>query len=187
MAKLYFIYSTMNAGKTTHLLQYNFNYTEKNLKTALFVPYIASKHGIIKSRLGLVRKAIVIKRNFNIYKYIKKQNLKFDCLFFDEVQFLEKKQIYELVSIVDNLKISIITYGLKTDFKSRLFNSSKHLLSLSDKLIEIKSLCKCGLKSVMNIRFKDGKKTLTGDQIDIDKNKYTSSCRIHYYMSNIIN
>ena len=186
MAKLYFIYSTMNAGKTTHLLQYNFNYNEKNMKTALFVPYIVSKHGIIKSRLGLIKKAIVIKKDFNIYKYIKKQKIHFDCLFFDEAQFLEKKQVYELISIVDNLNICVITYGLKTDFKSRLFYASKYLLALADKLIEIKSLCKCGLKSVMNIRFKNGKKTLTGEQLDINKNKYKSACRIHYYLSNII-
>ena len=185
MAKLYFIYSTMNAGKTTHLLQYSFNYNEKQMNTILFVPYVASRYGVIKSRLGLSKKAIIIKKNFNIYKYIKSQKIKFSCVFVDESQFLERKHIYELIGITDFLNIPVMAYGLKTDFRSRLFYASKYLLALSDKLIEIKSLCKCGNKSVMNIKFKNGKKALTGEQIDINKSKYTSSCRHHYYLPNI--
>jgi len=185
MAKLYFFYSTMNAGKTTLLLQYNYNYKEKNIKTLLFVPSIANKNGIIKSRIGLKENAIKITTDFNIFKYIKNYKIKLKYILVDEVQFLNKKHIFELISIVDILKISVLTYGLRTDFKSNLFEGSKYLLALSDKIIELKTICQCGRKAIMNAKTnKKNQKILHGEQIDTNKKIYMSLCRYHYYNTN---
>ena len=187
MSKLYFFYSAMNAGKTTQLLQYNYNCLEKNMKTLLFIPNIVNKNGIITSRIGLKKQAIKITDNFNIFKYIKNYKIKITHVLIDEAQFLKKKHIYELISIVDILKISVLTYGLRTDFKSNLFEGSKYLLALSDKLIEIKTLCKCGKKAIMNAKIHEKKKVLHGKQIDINKKIYISVCRYHYFnLKNLI-
>lgn len=185
MAKLYFYYSTMDAGKTTHLLQYNNNFAIKNIKTLLFTPIISNKNGLIISRLGIKKKAIKITKQFNIYKYMKKIH-DTNHIFIDEAQFLTKKHIFELITIVDILKISVFAYGLRTDFKSQLFIGSKYLLAFADNLIEIKTLCKCGNKATMNARLLNGKKTLKGKQINTNKDIYTSTCRYHYYKYKIL-
>ena len=158
MTQLYFFYSTMNAGKTTSLLQCNYNYKKIKIKTLLLIPEIANKNGYIISRIGLKKKAKIIYENLNIFKYIKKmKNIK--IIFIDEAQFLSKKHIYEIISIVDILKIPVFAYGLRTDFKSHLFNGSKYLLSLADKIIEIKTLCcKCTKKAIMNVKINFKKK-----------------------------
>lgn len=183
MARLYFFYSTMNAGKTTALLQCYHNYTESNFNTLLFVPEISDKKGMITSRLGLTKKAIIIKPHFNIFKFVKKYDKNLTSILIDEAQFLKKKHIFEIIAIVDILKISVLTYGLRTDFKSKLFEASKYLLALSDKLIEIKTLCKCGKKAVMNARLDKNKKTLHGKQINTNKKLYIPLCRQHYYQT----
>lgn len=181
MAELFFFYSTMNAGKTTALLQLHHNYSKNNLNTLLFIPEISDKKGIIMSRIGLNKKATIIKNDFNIFKFTKQTKSIITSILIDEVQFLTKKHIFQLVAIVDILHISVFTYGLKTDFKSKLFEASKYLLALSDKLIEIKTLCKCGKKAIMNARINENKKILYGKQIDINKKNYIPLCRKHYY------
>lgn len=183
MTKLYFFYSTMNAGKTTSLLQCNYNYRKVKMKTLLLIPKIGKNDGMIISRLGIKKKAKTIDENLNLFKYTK--NLKnIDIIFIDEAQFLSKKNIYEIICIVDILNIPVFAYGLKTDFKSKLFDGSKYLLALADKIIEIKTICsRCTKKAIMNVKIKNNnKKTIRGNQIDLNKNKYLPVCRKHYYM-----
>ena len=121
--------------------------------------------------------------NFNIFKYIKNYDKNIiDIIFIDEVQFLKKKQILQLTCIVDYINIPILTYGLRTDFKSELFEGSKYLLALADKIIELKTVCYCGNKDIMNLRTNNkGKKILNGDQININKKIYIPLCRKHFY------
>ena len=184
MSYLHFIYSAMNAGKTTSLLQYNHMYKNLNLQTLLLIPKIASKDGFIISRLGLKKKAKIIDDDLNIFKHVRK-NKNIKIILIDEAQFLSKKHIYELIGITDKLKIPVLTYGLKTDFKSKLFLGSKYLLELADKIIELKTLCsKCCKKATMNVKFNKKKKLITGNQIDINKNIYLPVCRYHYYNFN---
>lgn len=158
MAKLVFFYSAMNAGKTTHLLQQNHILKKNKIKTLLLIPEIAEKNGIIKSRIGLKSQGIKINENLNLFKYIKNKTDKIKYILIDEAQFLKKKHVFEIISIVDILKISVLTYGLRTDFKTRLFEGSKYLLALADEIIEIKTLCKCGRKATMNTRISKNKK-----------------------------
>ncbi len=181
MAKLHFYYATMNAGKTTLLLQNNYNNEEKKINTLLLIPNITSKNGIIYSRIGISRKAILINEHLNLFLFLTKLIKKPKIILIDEVQFLTKKQIFELISIVDILKINIFTYGLRTDFKGNLFNGSKYLLAFADKIIEIKSICKCGDKAIMNLRIKNGQKAIHGNLIDLNKDHYVSVCRYHFY------
>ena len=185
MANLYFYYSTMNAGKTTSLLQYKYNCEKKKINTMSFIPKIANKYGIIKSLIGLQTKGIAFNEKFNIFKYVLNHKKKKNHIFIDEAQFLTKKQVYQLTSITDYLKINIFAYGLKNNFKSELFEWSKYLLILSDKIIEIKTICYCGKKAIMNVKIsKYGKKTTTGNIIEINKNIYESTCRKHFYKYN---
>jgi len=172
----------MNAGKTTSLLQYNYNCKEKYMNTCLFIPSIAKNESFIESRIGLKEPAVEITEELNIFKYVRKIKLKPNFILVDEAQFLKKKHVFELISIVDILKISVLTYGLRTNFKSKLFEGSKYLFALSDKIIEIKTLCKCGNKAIMNVKIsKDNKKILFGTQIDVNKKVYISVCRYHFY------
>lgn len=181
MAKLHFYYSTMNAGKTTLLLQTYHTNNNKKINTLLCISEIASKDGIIRSRLGLCKKATVLYNNLNLFKYVKKLSSYPKLILIDEAQFLRKKHVFELLALVDLLNINVFTYGLRTDFRGRLFEGSKYLLALSDKIIEIKSVCYCGNKSIMTARVEHGKKISNGNQIDLSKNKYMSFCRYHYY------
>ncbi len=187
MAKLYFYYSTMNAGKTTALLQSKYNYEKTNINTMTFIPKIANKYGIIESRIGISTKAIVIDNKFNIFKYVLNNKKQKNYIFIDEVQFLKKKNIFQLINIVDNLNINVYTYGLRTDFKSELFEGSKYLLSFADEIIEIKTICFCGKKATMNVRLnQNGKKTISGNKIEINKSLYVQTCRKHFYQYNKI-
>jgi len=155
IAKLYFYYSTMNAGKTTSLLQTYNNYKEKKFNALIFIPKIASNNGIIKSRIGIYEYGKIMNDNFNIFKYIKNYDKNIiDIIFIDEVQFLKKKQILQLTCIVDYINIPILTYGLRTDFKSELFEGSKYLLALADKIIELKTVCYCGNKAINEFKNK---------------------------------
>lgn len=182
MAKLYFLTSTMNAGKTTQLLQFNYNCIKRNINSIILTAIIKNKKICIKSRLGLKSLAIPIKKHINIYKYIKKYTHILNYIFIDEAQFLTKKQVFELLAIVDYLNINIITYGLKTDFKLKLFIASKYLISLADKIIDIENLCTCGRKAIANARInKFGKKLIHGKQIKLNKKIYIPTCRYHYF------
>jgi thymidine kinase len=175
MAKLHFFYSTMNAGKSTALLQSNHNYKESNLKTLLFVPKsIADKsNGKIVSRIGLEADAIIIK----------KQPEKISCIFVDEAQFLTKKQVHSLGKIADELNIPVMTYGIRTDFQGELFEGSQELLALADNLKELKTICsECDKKATMVVRLdSNGKILLEGEKILIGGNEiYKTLCRKHF-------
>ena len=186
MAKLHFFYSTMNAGKSTALLQSNHNYKESNLKTLLFVPKsIADKsNGKIISRIGLEADAIIVNNEYDFYNEIsKKQSEKISCIFVDEAQFLTKKQVHDLGKIADELNIPVMTYGIRTDFQGELFEGSQELLALADNLKELKTICsECDKKATMVVRLdSNGKILLEGEKILIGGNEiYKTLCRKHF-------
>ena len=186
MAKLHFFYSTMNAGKSTALLQSNHNYKESNLKTLLFVPKsIADKsNGKIVSRIGLEAEAIIVNDKYNFYdEIIKKQSEKISCIFVDEAQFLTKKQVHSLGKVADELNIPVMTYGIRTDFLGELFEGSQELLALADNLKELKTICsECDKKATMVVRLdSNGKILLEGEKILIGGNEiYKTLCRKHF-------
>ena len=186
MAKLHFFYSTMNAGKSTALLQSNHNYKESNLKTLLFVPKsIADKsNGKIISRIGLEADAIIVNNEYDFYTEIsKKQSEKISCIFVDEAQFLTKKQVHDLGKIADELNIPVMTYGIRTDFQGELFEGSQELLALADNLKELKTICsECDKKATMVVRLdSNGKILLEGEKILIGGNEiYKTLCRKHF-------
>ncbi len=186
MAKLHFFYSTMNAGKSTALLQSNHNYKESNLKTLLFVPKsIADKsNGKIISRIGLEANAIIVNNEYDFYNEIsKKQSEKISCIFVDEAQFLTKKQVHGLSKIADDLNIPVMTYGIRTDFRGELFEGSQELLALADNLKELKTICsECDKKATMVVRLdSSGKILLEGEKILIGGNEiYKTLCRKHF-------
>ncbi|MBT4803772.1 MAG: thymidine kinase [Legionellales bacterium] len=184
MAKLYFYYSAMNAGKSTTLLQSAHNYQERGMDTLLYTPIIDDRYktGFIKSRIGLEKSAIAFATDYNFYTGIKEhliQNNNIKCILIDEAQFLSKNQVIELGDIVDDCKIPVLTYGIRTDFQTNLFPGSMHLLALADELVEIKTICVCGRKAIANMRITaDGKPVSAGAQIEIGGNdKYVAMCR----------
>ena len=186
MAKLHFFYSTMNAGKSTALLQSNHNYKESNLKTILFLPKdIAVKsNNKIVSRIGLEAEAISINRDFNFFKYIKDINHDdISCVFVDEVQFLEKNQIQQLSKVADELNIPVMCYGIRTDFQGKLFDGSSELLAIADNLNELKTICsECDKKATMVVRLdSEGKVILKGQKVLVGGNDiYKTVCRKHF-------
>ena len=187
MAKLYFYYSAMNAGKSTVLLQSSYNYHERGMDTILFTPLIDTRYqqGKIHSRIGLAADAVPFDAKFDLYAYIKvqkEQNPKLQCVLVDEAQFLTKQQVYQLTNIVDELKLPVLAYGLRSDFRGEPFEGSLYLLLLADNLVEIKTICHCGKKAIMNVRVNQhGHALKTGEQIQIGGNeKYIAMCRKHY-------
>ena len=186
MAKLHFFYSTMNAGKSTALLQSNHNYKESNLKTILFLPKdIADKsNNKIVSRIGLETEAISINKDFNFFKYIKDNNHDdISCVFVDEVQFLEKNQIQQLSKVADELNIPVMCYGIRTDFQGKLFDGSSELLAIADNLNELKTICsECDKKATMVVRLdSEGKVILKGQKVLVGGNDiYKTVCRKHF-------
>jgi thymidine kinase len=186
MAKLHFFYSTMNAGKSTSLLQSNHNYLESNLKTLLFLPKEISDKADsnIVSRIGLKAKAISIDNEFKFYEYIKKIEYKnINCIFVDEAQFLTKEQVRNLSKISDKLDIPVMCYGIRTDFQGELFNGSSELLAIADNLNELKTICsECDKKATMVVRLdENGDVILEGEKILVGGNEiYKTVCRKHF-------
>lgn len=186
MAKLHFYYSAMNAGKTTTLLQSNYNYKERGMNTLLFIPSIDTRHalGIISSRIGLEAEAIPFQTSFEFFKYIQKaiENEKINCILVDEAQFLTKQQVMELARVADELKIPVLAYGLRSDFLGEPFEGSQYLLAWAEELSEIKTICHCGKKATMNARLNTkGELTREGEQIEIGGNdRYIALCRKHF-------
>jgi thymidine kinase len=186
MAKLHFFYSTMNAGKSTSLLQSNHNYLESNLETMIFLPNETNKasNGQIISRIGLKAKAVIADKNFNFISYIKKnKSPKLSCILIDEAQFLSKRQIRQLGEVADKLNIPVMCYGIRTDFRGELFEGSSELLALADNLIELKTICyDCGRKATMVVRVDENGKVITeGSKVQIGGNdQYTPVCRKHF-------
>ncbi len=187
MAKLYFYYSAMNAGKSTVLLQSSYNYQERGVRTLLFAPVVDQRAGIgrIASRIGLEAEANPFSATDDLYKNIVAEHAEnpISCVLIDEAQFLTRKQVEQLCLVADELNIPVLCYGLRTDFQAQLFEGSGALLGLADDLIELKTICHCGRKATMNLRVgPDGKGLKEGEQIEIGGNeRYVAMCRAHYH------
>jgi len=186
LAKLHFYYSTMNAGKSTALLQSNHNYKVRNLNTYLFTPKVdADKNDRkIHSRLGVQHEANVFDEEFNFYSYFKeKKSEKISCILVDEAQFLTEKQVKELARVCDKFNIPIMCYGIRTDFRGELFSGSMGLLTYADTLIELKTICEyenCARKATMVARYVDGKLVTEGEKVVIGGEHYKVYCRKHF-------
>ena len=186
MAKLHFFYSTMNAGKSTSLLQSNHNYKESGLDTMIFLPNETSKlsKGKIVSRIGLNAKAIIADKDFDFIGYIyKHKSKKLSCVLIDEAQFLTKNQVRQLGQVADKLNFPVMCYGIRTDFRGELFEGSSELLALADNLIELKTICSyCVRKATMVVRRDDSGKVVTeGTKVVVGGNDiYTPVCRKHF-------
>jgi thymidine kinase len=185
MAKLYFRYSAMNAGKTTQVLQVKYNYEERGQHVLLLKPAIDSRDGAgkLKSRIGLEGEAIVIHFNDDLLELVKQATpaAPINCVIIDEAQFFTRKQILQLCAVVDDLHIPVIAYGLRSDFRGNLFPGSEALLAMADSIEEIKTICWCGRKATMNTRLRDGKPVYEGEQVQIGGNEnYLSLCRKHW-------
>ena len=186
MAKLHFFYSTMNAGKSTALLQSNHNYQESGLETMLFIPNeIAEKSGgKIISRIGLKAKAIIVNKDYQFFDSLNSTNYdQISCIFVDEAQFLSKEQVHSLSKIADELNIPVMCYGIRTDFKGNLFEGSSELLAIADNLNELKTICsECDKKATMVVRLDEkGNVILKGEKILIGGNEiYKTLCRKHF-------
>ena len=189
MAKLYFYYSAMNAGKTTTLLQSSHNYAERGMTTLLLKPLIDDREGlnVIRSRVGLEAEAMNFEKDDNLLQTIETQHKtkSLNCVLVDEAQFLTRDQVIQLGNVVDRLEIPVLCYGLRTDFLGELFEGSRSLLAWADELREIKTVCHCGKKAIMTVRLnEEGKPLQAGEQIQIGGNEsYVSMCRRHFKSS----
>jgi thymidine kinase len=185
MAKLYFHYATMNAGKTTMLLQASYNYGERGMATMLFVAghYRKADQGYISSRIGLEAEAEMFREGDDLFRRIAEHNehTKVHCVFIDEAQFLEEDQVWQLARVADRLGIPVMCYGLRTDFQGKLFSGSHALLAIADELREVRTICFCGRKATMVVRRDTEGGALTeGNQVSIEKSVYVSLCRRHW-------
>ncbi|SBS26284.1 Thymidine kinase [Marinomonas aquimarina] len=186
MAKLYYYYSAMNAGKSTTLLQSAYNYQERGMNTLLLTAALDDRYrqGRITSRIGIAAEAELFDASTELYQLIKDnhQQASIGCVLVDEAQFLTKQQVYQLSEVVDRLGIPVLAFGIRTDFQGELFPGSQALLAWSDKLIELKTICHCGSKATMVIRVDGAGQTIKeGTQIEIGGNdRYISVCRKHF-------
>lgn len=186
MAKLYFCYSAMNAGKSTVLLQASWNYRERGMETLLYTARLDDRAGVgqITSRIGLSAEAACFEVETDLWTEIKQAvaGRAHHCVLVDEAQFLTEAQVWQLARVADELDIPVLCYGLRTDFQGRLFAGSAALLALADSLREIRTICHCGRKAMMVVRTDaDGQVIKDGAQIEIGGNdKYVSLCRHHW-------
>ncbi|HMO16183.1 MAG TPA: thymidine kinase [Pirellulaceae bacterium] len=172
MAKLYFYYSAMNAGKSTTLLQSAHNYRERGMNTLLFTPALDHRSGVgrISSRIGLSHPAMIFQSEDDLFLMVatKRRETPIHCVLIDEAQFLSPKQVLQLTLICDRLGIPVLCYGIRTDFRGEPFEGSKYLLAWAEELIEIKTICHSGKKATMNARIdQHGNRVWAGEQIDI--------------------
>ncbi len=186
MAKLYFYYASMNAGKSTVLLQADFNYRERGMRTMLWTAAIDDRYGpgTITSRIGLEMPANVFDADTDLRAAIDAEHdaERLNCVLVDEAQFLTRDQVFQLAAICDRDGIPVLAYGLRTDFRAELFEGSKWLLALADSLNEIKAVCGCGRKATMNLRIDAmGRVAREGQQTEIGGNdRYVAMCRRHF-------
>ncbi|CAM3667237.1 thymidine kinase [Litorimonas haliclonae] len=187
MAKLYFNFSAMNAGKSTILLQSSYNYFERGMHTLLLKPIIDNREdsgSLITSRIGLESEADTFCEEIDLEKHILKSHKKkrIDCVLLDEAQFLTRDQVWQLARVSDDHGIPIMCYGLRTDFQGRLFPGSAALLAIADDIREIRTLCWCGRKATMNMRVDaTGGAVTEGDQVEVGGNeRYITLCRRHW-------
>lgn len=189
MAKLYFSYSAMNAGKSTTLLQASHNYRERGMHTMLLTAKLdqRSGEGKIGSRIGLQSSAAVFDDTTNMTTLISAEHNRqtIDCVLIDEAQFLTEDHVWQLSAIVDELGIPVMCYGLRTDFQGNMFPGSARLLAIADNIREIRTICHCGRKATMVVRQDaSGRPILDGDQVEIGGNdKYVSLCRHHWKLA----
>ncbi len=185
VAQFYFKYGSMNSGKTIEILKVAHNYEEQGKNVVIMTSALDTRAGVgvVASRIGMQREAIAITEEMNVYDYIAGLSLKPYCVLIDEAQFLTKQHVYDFARVVDELKVPVMAFGLKNDFRNDLFEGSKHLLLLADKLDEIKTICQyCSKKATMVLRTVDGEPVYEGEQIQIGGNEtYIPVCRRHYF------
>ena len=183
MAKLYFYYSAMNAGKTTLLLQSAHNYRERGMNPLLFTPALDDRFevGVIRSRIGLEAGAIAFRKEDDLFESVKQvlDDRNVHCVLVDEAQFLSRDQVFQLTEVVDRLGIPVLCFGLRTDFQGELFEGSRYLLAWGDQLEELKTICHSGKKATMVVRVDDdGYALREGSQVEIGGNeRYVSVSR----------
>ena len=183
MAKLYFYYSAMNAGKTTVLLQSAHNYRERGMNPLLFTPRLDDRHGVgvVRSRIGLESPAVAFTSDDNLYEQVQRllRDENVHCVLVDEAQFLTREQVFQLTEIVDRLNIPVLCFGLRTDFQGELFEGSRYLLAWADQLEELKTICHTGRKATMVVRVDEqGYALREGSQVEIGGNeRYVSVSR----------
>lgn len=187
MAKLYFYYSAMNAGKTTTLLQSAHNYRERGMRVAILTPRLDDRAGtgVVASRIGLRADAVAFERDDDLERRIRDDivvNGKLDCVLVDEAQFLTRAQVWQLSEVVDALRIPVLCYGLRTDFRGELFEGSQYLLAWADEMSEIKTICHTGKKATMTVRVDEqGRALQDGPQVEIGGNeRYVSVSRAEF-------
>ena len=184
MAKLYFYYSAMNAGKTTTLLQSAHNYRERGMRTLILTPRLDDRYGegVVASRIGLKARGLIFGRDDDLQALVATDvaaNGPLHCVLVDEAQFLGKPQVWQLTEIVDRLNVPVLAYGLRTDFRGELFEGSQYLLAWADNLVEIKTICHTGRKATMVLRVDEHGRALSdGPQVEIGGNeRYVSVSR----------
>lgn len=186
MAKLYFYYASMNAGKSTVLLQSSFNYRERGMHTLLFTAGLDDRAGVgtIASRIGLAAPAQLFEPGLDLFGAIAAAHASqtVHCVLVDEAQFLTRDQVWQLARVADDLRIPVLCYGLRTDFLGALFEGSQWLLAIADVLAEMKAVCSCGAKATMNLRIDAaGRAVTSGQQTEIGGNdRYVALCRRHF-------
>ncbi len=185
MAKLYFYYSTMNAGKSTALLQASHNYRERGMRTLLYTAQLDDRGGgKVHSRIGISGYALHFQPGLDLREEIDAEHVRapVSCVLIDEAQFLEPAQVRQLGAVVDQLNIPVLCYGLRTDFRGELFPGSSQLLAWADNLVELKTICHCGRKATMVVRVRaDGKVERQGAQVEVGGNeRYAPLCRQHF-------
>ncbi len=186
MAKLYFYYASMNAGKSTTLLQAAFNYQERGMETMVWTAELDDRYevGAITSRIGLKAEAHRFRPETNLFDEVLAEQARrpLACVLVDEAQFLSRDQVLQLARLADEKNIPIVTYGLRTDFQAELFPGSAALLGIADTLVELKAVCECGRKATMNLRVDaDGNAVKEGAQTEVGGNdRYVALCRKHF-------
>ncbi|MBB3276150.1 MULTISPECIES: thymidine kinase [Pseudoxanthomonas] len=187
MAKLYFYYSAMNAGKTTTLLQSAHNYRERGMRVLILTPRLDDRAGtgVVASRIGLKASGTAFVHDTDLERLIRAdlaEHGKLDCVLVDEAQFLTKPQVWQLSEVVDALRIPVLCYGLRTDFRGELFEGSQYLLAWADEIAEIKTICHTGKKAIMTVRVdEEGRAVQDGPQVEIGGNdRYVSVSRAEF-------
>ena len=185
MAQLYYKYGTMNSGKTIEILKVAHNYEEQGKPVVIMTSALDTRDGfgIVSSRIGMRREAVAIEDETDIFGFIEQMDPKPYCVLIDEAQFLRRHHVYDLARVVDELGVPVMAFGLKNDFRNELFEGSKHLLLLADKIDEVKTICQyCSKKATMVLRTSDGQPVYEGEQIQIGGNEsYIPVCRHHYF------